>query len=187
MIFHAGDISLVAIVLVLGTVYALPNLYPAGARRAGHGQPHTARSIRLAAEDHRQRCRPPRFLRRRTTKHDASQRRLTCWPASPMPIVQKSAADAIKAALGDDYTVAFNLQVHRAALAQRHWRQAHAAGPGLAGWRALPDAGRSGRRGRQAGKRVTRTTSARCCMTRTFRYDSVARNATARAGRDRWC
>jgi preprotein translocase subunit SecD len=90
----------------------------------------------------------------------------TCWRHLHQWDTQKSAADAIKAALGDGYTVAFKLQSTVPGLVARDRRAFDAAGPGSAGRRALPDAGRSERCGRQAGNSYADDIRA-CCARRT--------------------
>jgi preprotein translocase subunit SecD len=100
---------LVAIVLVLGTLYALPNLYPpkpavqvsaantAVVDQALQQKITTAlQTAKISYVDE-------------TIKHDAGRGDYVLIGFANGDL-QKSAAEALKAALGDQYTVAFNLQ-----------------------------------------------------------------------------
>ncbi len=99
--------------------------------------------------------------------------------------VQKSGADAIKAALGDDYTVAFNLQSTVPGWLARDRRPLDAAGPGPAGRRALPDAGRQNDViDKQESSYADDIRS--LLREKNIRYESVTRNAVRGQGVP-WC
>jgi preprotein translocase subunit SecD len=102
--FPRWKYALVAIVLVLGIVYALPNVFlpvPAvqiTANRNGTVDPALEQKVVDALKQQNI----------ANTGIDIKNDRLLASFANAD--VQKSAADAIKAAVGDDYTVAFNLK-----------------------------------------------------------------------------
>ncbi|GLQ46917.1 protein translocase subunit SecD [Dyella lipolytica] len=100
---------LVAIVLVLGTLYALPNLYPpkpAVQVSASHSAPvDQALQQKIAAT--LQSAKIP-FIDQ-SLKHDVSRGDYVLIGFANGDL-QKSAADALKQALGDEYAEAFNLQ-----------------------------------------------------------------------------
>ncbi len=102
--FPRWKYALVAIVLVLGIVYALPNVFlPVPAVQITANRNGTVdQSLRQKVTDALAKANVA------TTGVELNGDHLLASFANPD--AQKSASDAIKAALGDDYTVAFNLK-----------------------------------------------------------------------------
>jgi len=102
--FPRWKYALVAIVLVLGIVYALPNVFlPVPAVQVTANRNGTVdQALQQKVSDALKKANVV------STGIEISNDHLLASFANPD--VQKSASDAIKAALGDDYTVAFNLK-----------------------------------------------------------------------------
>jgi preprotein translocase subunit SecD len=100
---------LVAIVLVLGTLYALPNLYPPkpAVQVSAASTAVIDQTVQQKITTALQAAKIPYVDE--SIKHDASRGDYVLIGFGNGDL-QKSAADALKAALGDQYTVAFNLQ-----------------------------------------------------------------------------
>lgn len=100
---------LVAIVLVLGILYALPNVYPplqavqVSANQGGSLAPAVQQKVTSALQAAKIPYVDESF------KHDANRGDYLVVGFANGDL-QKNAADALKAALGDTYTVAFNLE-----------------------------------------------------------------------------
>ncbi|WP_233841282.1 protein translocase subunit SecD [Dyella sp. 2HG41-7] len=100
---------LVAIVLVLGVLYAVPNMYvPLQAVQVSASQGQTLDpTVQEKITSALQAAKIPYV--NETLKHDASRGDYVVVGFSNGDL-QKSAADALKASLGDNFTVAFNLE-----------------------------------------------------------------------------